>query len=154
MDPKTDPVIPFRYDAATLEAKYENKKALRKRLNLKDAVKPIVCSVGRLDAQKGIHLLQHALTYALSHGAQFVLLGSGLTPQLTANLKHSGIATPITATVTLSSRITRTVAFVLCRRRHDCGASIFEPCGLTQMMRSIWNRSGRSFGGWFGKHGI
>ena len=33
---------------------------------------PIVAYVGRLDQQKGMHLVHHALFYALASGAQFV----------------------------------------------------------------------------------
>jgi len=43
---------------------------------LRGAYKPIVCYVGRLDRQKGVHLVHDAVFYVLAHGAQFVLLGS------------------------------------------------------------------------------
>ena len=38
--------------------------------------KPIIAYVGRLDTQKGVHLIRHALFWALENGAQFVLLGT------------------------------------------------------------------------------
>ena len=94
-----------------------------------------MCSVGRLDAQKGIHLLQHSLTYCLAHDAQFVLLGSGVDTTINHEFE------------TLKRRYAN---------NHDChleltyneelshlfyaGAdmivvpSLFEPCGLTQMI--------------------
>ncbi len=76
-NPETDPMIPSHYSAGNLEQKYANKKALRHRLMLQESFKPILAYIGRLDTPKGVHLIRHALFYALEHGAQFVLLGSG-----------------------------------------------------------------------------
>ena len=50
----------------SLDLKYDNKRALRERLWLRDGFKPIVAYVGRLDSQKGVHLVRHALFYALA----------------------------------------------------------------------------------------
>ena len=47
------------------------------RMLLRDGRRPILAYVGRLDTQKGLHLIRHALFYALEQDAQFVLLGSG-----------------------------------------------------------------------------
>ena len=74
-NPETDPFIPARYSADSVDRKYENKEKLRDRLWLRKAWSPIVAYVGRLDEQKGMHLVHHALFYALAHGAQFVLVG-------------------------------------------------------------------------------
>ena len=38
--------------------------------------KPIVAFIGRLDAQKGLDLVRHAIFYSLNNRAQFVLLGN------------------------------------------------------------------------------
>jgi starch synthase len=70
-----DPHIPHRYDAASIERKYANKEALRGRFLLRQDYKPLIAYVGRLDSQKGVHLIRHALFYAIRNGAQFVLLG-------------------------------------------------------------------------------
>lgn len=64
-----------RYDINRIEQKYANKEALRARFWLRKDFKPIIAYVGRLDAQKGIHLIRHALFCALRNGAQCVLLG-------------------------------------------------------------------------------
>ena len=77
MNPEIDPLIPARYSAESLDRKYENKERLRERFWLRKAWSPIVAYVGRLDEQKGMHLVHHALFYALASGAQFVLLGDG-----------------------------------------------------------------------------
>jgi starch synthase len=134
-NPKTDPVIPFRYDISSIDTKYDNKKALRKRLNLNEGLKPIVCSVGRLDSQKGIPLLHHALTYSLSHGAQFILLGSGVDPKINKEfetLKHRYVNNrdchlELTYNEELSHLFYAGADMLVV-------PSLFEPCGLTQMI--------------------
>ena len=55
---------------------------------LRDEYKPIVAYVGRLDSQKGVHLIHHAIFYALAQGAQFVLLGSSPDPAISGHFWH------------------------------------------------------------------
>src|SRR5262249_15100790 len=74
-NPEIDRFIPSHYTTYTVDQKYENKRALRDRFWLRHEFKPIVAYVGRLDQQKGVHLIHHAIFYALAQGAQFVLLG-------------------------------------------------------------------------------
>ena len=76
-NPEVDTHIPHQYSPQVMEGKFANKKALRERLFLQDKFKPIVAVVSRLDPQKGVHLISHAIFYALANRAQFVLLGSG-----------------------------------------------------------------------------
>jgi len=76
-NPEVDHLIPSRYSVHEIERKYENKRALRHRFLLRDTWTPIVAYVGRLDAQKGMHLVHHALFHTLARGGQFVLLGDG-----------------------------------------------------------------------------
>lgn len=76
-NPEIDPFLPARYSAGQMEGKYEAKRRLRECFWLRHSWSPIVAYVGRLDEQKGMHLVHHALFYALSRGAQFVLLGDG-----------------------------------------------------------------------------
>lgn len=75
-DPETDPLIPHHYSKSDIAGKAENKRELRDRLLMRQSDKPLVCYIGRLDQQKGVHLVQHAIYYALNQRAQFVLLGS------------------------------------------------------------------------------
>jgi len=74
-NPETDPLIPVRYPAGDLDAKAGAKQALRDRFWLRQAASPLVAYVGRLDEQKGMHLVNHALFYTLGRGGQFVLMG-------------------------------------------------------------------------------
>ena len=76
-NPETDPHIPQHFGATTLDRKAANTAALRERMLLRDGRRPILAYVGRLDTQKGLHLIRHALFFALEQDAQFVLLGSG-----------------------------------------------------------------------------
>ena len=76
-NPEDDIYLPISYSADDFDGKLLAKKALRDRLMLADdETKPIVAFIGRLDEQKGVHLVSHAIHYALDRGAQFVLLGS------------------------------------------------------------------------------
>jgi len=134
-NPQADWHIPHDYDAEHLEGKFQNKQALRERLLLREGLKPIVAYVGRLDTQKGVHLIKHALYYTLQRGAQFVLLGS--SPELGINdefwhLKHELNDNP---DCHLEIGFNEELAHLI-----YAGAdlvvvpSMFEPCGLTQMI--------------------
>jgi len=74
-NPETDPLIPVRYSARDPDAKAGAKQALRDRFWLRQAAGPLVAYVGRLDEQKGMHLVNRALFYTLGRGGQFVLMG-------------------------------------------------------------------------------
>ena len=74
-NPETDPLLPAHYSASSLEGKRANTGALRDRFWLRQAPSPVVAYVGRLDEQKGMHLVHHALFYALARGGQFLLIG-------------------------------------------------------------------------------
>jgi starch synthase len=74
-NPETDPFLPVHYSATTIERKLRAKKALRDRFWLRHTSGPLVAYVGRLDDQKGMHLVHHALFYTLARGGQFVLIG-------------------------------------------------------------------------------
>jgi starch synthase len=74
-NPETDPFLPARYTVWDIDRKYRNKEALRDRFWLRKTWSPVVAYVGRLDEQKGMHLVHHALFFTLARGGQFVLLG-------------------------------------------------------------------------------
>jgi len=76
-NPETDPQLPVHYSLDTVARKYGNKEALRDRFWLRQNRGPLVAYVGRLDEQKGMHLVHHALFHTLSRGGQFVLMGDG-----------------------------------------------------------------------------
>lgn len=134
-NPEVDPLISANYSVATLERKYDNKRALRARLLIADNEKPIVAFVGRLDPQKGIELIRHALFYTLAQGGQFILLGSSPDGSINAyfwGLKHQFNDNP---DVHLEIGYNEELAHLI-----YAGADItvvpsrFEPCGLIQLI--------------------
>jgi starch synthase len=74
-NPETDPFLAAHYSAGSMAGKYTNTHALRSRFRLRETSGPVVAYVGRLDEQKGMHLVHHALFYTLAHSGQFVLIG-------------------------------------------------------------------------------
>jgi starch synthase len=134
-NPELDPHIPRRYGVNTPDQKYENKRALRQRFWLQDVFKPIVCYVGRLDNQKGVPLITHAIHYCLHHGCQFVLLGTSPDPRVAQhfwNLKRQYNDNPdchleLSFNEELSHLIYAGSEMIIV-------PSLFEPCGLTQMI--------------------
>ncbi|MBF0421537.1 MAG: glycosyltransferase, partial [Magnetococcales bacterium] len=112
-----------------------NKSALRHRLMLEQCDRPIVAYIGRLDTQKGVHLIRHALFTAVHNGAQFVLLGT--SPEYGINehfwhLKHYLNDNPhCHLEIGFNEELSRLIyagsdLFVV--------PSLFEPCGLTQLI--------------------
>ncbi len=139
-NPKTDKNIFFRYSPKDrvekiMKIKAKNKKALRKELGLEIEDKPLICSVGRLVYQKGPELIEHAINSSVKHDAQFVLLGSTHIEELQkkfSNLeskykKHKDISINFTYDEKLAHQIYASSDFIII-------PSLFEPCGLTQMI--------------------
>jgi starch synthase len=134
-NPEIDRYIPYRYGIDNVEAKYGNKEALRDRLWLRREYKPIISYVGRLDHQKGVDLIRHGLFYALGNGSQFVLLGSSPDPGINNyfwHLKHQLNDNPdchieLTFNEELSHLVYAGSDMIIV-------PSLFEPCGLTQMI--------------------
>jgi starch synthase len=134
-NPEIDPFIARRYQIDSLDAKYENKRALRERFWLREGFKPIVAYVGRLDRQKGVHLVRHALFYSLSNQAQFVLLGPSPEPSINAYFWHLKGYLNDNQDCHLELRFDAELAHLV-----YAGADLlvvpsnFEPCGLVQMI--------------------
>jgi starch synthase len=134
-NPEIDSHIPRRYGPGSPDNKYQNKTALRQRFWLRDAYKPIVCYVGRLDHQKGVPLITHAIHYCLRNGCQFVLLGTSPDGRIGHHfwgLKQQYNDNPdchieLGFNEELSHLIYAGSDLILV-------PSLFEPCGLTQMI--------------------
>lgn len=133
-NPEIDPLIAQSYSATAIEGKYVNKHALRRRLWLADSFKPIVAYVGRLDEQKGVDLIEHAIGYALATGAQFVLLGSSTKPAINRrfrDLKHHLNDNPdCHLELDYSAELAH---LVYAGADLAVMPSLFEPCGLAQL---------------------
>lgn len=134
-NPEIDHHIASRYSIDRLQDKYANKEALRDRLWLRRGFKPLVSFVGRLDPQKGVDLILHAIPYCVAHNCQFVLLGSSLHGHINTafwNLKrrlndHPDCHLEIGYNEELAHLIYAGSDMILV-------PSGYEPCGLTQII--------------------
>ena len=134
-NPEIDPLIPHHYTAATLDHKYGNKKALRDRLLMREAFKPIIAYVGRLDVQKGVHLIRHGLFYALQNSAQFILLGS--SPEASINNDFQQLKNELNDNEDCHLEIgfnEELAHLIYAGADMIIMPSMYEPCGLTQLI--------------------
>ena len=134
-NPGADPYIDCQYSAETVDGKYANKEALRNRLLLRRDYKPVIAYIGRLDYQKGVHLIRHALFYSIWNNAQFVLLGSSSETGINSyfwHLKHFLNDNP---DCHLEIGFNEELAHLIYAGADMIVApSMFEPCGLIQMI--------------------
>jgi len=135
-NPDKDRYIPHHYNQETFDIKAENKKALKEKLLLRqDEDKPIIAYIGRLDGQKGVHLVHHAIYYALSRGAQFVLLGSATNQEINNWFWHEKNHLNNNPDCHLEIGFNEELAHLI-----YAGADMmvipsnYEPCGLTQII--------------------
>lgn len=134
-NPEIDPFLPARYSALAVDGKYEAKGILRERFSLRHTWSPIIAYLGRLDEQKGMHLVHHALFYALGRGAQFVLLGDGLHNGINGHFWHLKRYLNDNPDCHLQIGYNEELAHLI-----YAGAdmvvvpSMFEPCGLAPMV--------------------
>ena len=134
-NPEIDPFVARRYTIDSLDLKYDNKRALRERFLLRDGFKPIVAYVGRIDSQKGVDLVRHAIFYSLRNGAQFVLLGPCTEPSINGDFWHLKHFLNDNPDSHLELRFDPELAHLV-----YAGADMlvvpskYEPCGLVQMI--------------------
>ena len=134
-NPEIDSQIPHHYTQTDMKGKALNKKALRDRLLLQEGDKPIVSFIGRLDQQKGVHLVHHSIYYSLFKNAQFVLLGSateqGINDHFWAEKLHLNDNPNAHLEIAFDAELAHMIY---------AGSDIivvpsnYEPCGLTQMI--------------------
>ena len=135
-DPDTDQFLPMNYSADNHE---DGKRAARETLQARFGLtwgsdQPMVAVVSRLTAQKGLDLIKHAIEHSVKRGAQFVLLGSAPDPRVQADFNGlaGSVGGPNAAFCfafdePLSHVVYAAADFILV-------PSMFEPCGLTQMI--------------------
>jgi starch synthase len=134
-NPATDSHLVAPFTADSLPNKALSKAALRQRLGLQDASKPIVSVISRLDRQKGVALLQHAIYYALENECQVALLGSAPDPavdRLFRGIKDEMEGSPdcqleLAYDEDLAHQMYAGSDMIVI-------PSVYEPCGLTQMI--------------------
>jgi len=137
-NPALDATLPANF--APGNKMTENKKLCKKYLQIGlgldvDETKPLIVCISRLVPQKGIHLIERAVTQSENNGNQFVLLGSGhsdggfkrMANEEFSQANSTNVRLMITYSDALSRLMYAAADFVLV-------PSMFEPCGLTQMI--------------------
>ncbi len=133
-NPATDAALAQTFDAASLPMRRVNKAALQRELGLPTRSEvPLLGTVTRLDALKGLDILIPALERLLAEGeGQFVILGTG-QPDYEAQLRALQERFPqqVRALIKFDERMARRIyggvdLFLMPSR--------FEPCGLGQMI--------------------
>jgi len=131
-DPLTDPHLAENYGPLTLDRKYTNKIALKRRVGLAGANdKPLLGMVSRLTQQKGVDLLVGATPALMAAGAQVIVVGVG-ERDLVAALRALPVRYPGDFVVVnefdeaLAHQVEAGCDMFLMPSR-------FEPCGMNQM---------------------
>ncbi|MBE9009020.1 glycogen synthase GlgA [Pseudanabaenaceae cyanobacterium LEGE 13415] len=134
-NPENDRYLPYDYSADSFEQKHYNTKALRERLLLREENKPIVCFIGRLDDQKGVHLVHHAMYYTLERGGQFVLLGSATESSIDKWFRHEKEFLNSNPDCHIELGFNEELSHLIYAGSDMIVVpSNFEPCGLTQVI--------------------
>ncbi|MFM2429975.1 MAG: glycogen synthase GlgA [Cyanobacteriota bacterium] len=135
-NPETDRYLPAPYSATDIGGKAQAQKALRDRLGLEDnSERPIVAFIGRLDDQKGVHLVHHAIYYTLHRGGQFVLLGSATEPGIDAYFRHEKQHLSTNPNCHIELGFNEELSHLIYAAADMIVVpSNYEPCGLTQVI--------------------
>ncbi len=134
-NPEIDKYIPGNYGIYTVEGKYKNKEALRNKFMIRQDFKPIISAIGRLDAQKGVHLIRHAILYALNNGCQFILLGTSPDLEISEYFWHLKYYLDQNPNCHIEIGFNEELAHLIYAGSDMIIVpSLFEPCGLTQLI--------------------
>ncbi|XP_015082242.1 uncharacterized protein LOC107025949 [Solanum pennellii] len=137
-NPATDIYLPAKFDAGKTEGKRICKKFVQRGLGLPISVadqKPLVVCITRLVAQKGLHLITHAIKHVEELGGQMVVLGRASDDRVEREFeglaelhnKGSNIRILLMYSEELSHMLYAAADMVLV-------PSMYEPCGLAQMI--------------------
>ncbi|MFZ4099739.1 MAG: glycogen synthase [Chlamydiia bacterium] len=138
-NPATDPLLPIHYSeeepGEIRAARHGMKRALQGRLGLEPSDRPLFMTVCRLVPQKGVELIRHAIQRVIQKGGQFVLQGSSPIPaiqaQFHADKLHRHSCRQIHYHLIPDEGLTH---WMFAGSDFTLIPSIFEPCGLTQMI--------------------
>lgn len=141
-NPQTDSSLPYRYSikdivnhTPLIENKRKAKQSLLKMFSLSESDKPLIGCVTRLVAQKGPDLIQQAIYWSLEHNVPFVLLGSTSEPDIWEQFLQIKKETDKSPTVHIELTHNEKLShLVFAASDILLVPSIFEPCGLTQMI--------------------
>lgn len=132
-NPATDPAIPQNFNQETIDLRQKNKEALLKEFSLPPTHGiPLLILVSRMDPQKGVDIALEGLRETINQPWQAILLGTGYS-QLERDCLRLEAEYPdrVRAAIRFDTKLSR---------RMYSGAdillmpSIYEPCGLSQMI--------------------
>jgi starch synthase len=140
-NPANDPMIAFSYPTnatyidTIVKSKEANKEALFKKLNMTPSKGPLIACISRLVKQKGPKFILHGIDYALKQNASFILLGSSIDEEFEKEFKeleskyknHPHFFVKLSFDEAFSHTLYAAADTIFM-------PSIFEPCGLTQMI--------------------
>jgi starch synthase len=136
-DPATDTSLAQKFDAEHLDDRRHNKRALQARAGLpvRDDV-PLIAMVSRLDWQKGLDIIGHALHLLMNNfsgDAQFVVLGSGSPKYIDMFRQLASYHTDKLAAF-LNVFDNNLAHLIYGGSDMFLMPSLFEPCGLGQLI--------------------
>lgn len=133
-NPETDPYIDYNYNVNNFrKEKIKNKRELQKQMGLEQNDKKFMIGlVSRLTDQKGLDLIQYVMDEICRDDVQFVILGTG-DEKYENMFRHYDwkYNDRVSANIYYSEELSHKVyaacdAFLM--------PSLFEPCGLSQLM--------------------
>jgi len=102
---------------------------------LMDCHRPIVSCIARLVPQKGIDIIEHALRFVIEHQGQFILLGTSPIPEIQDRFQAIKHFYTEHQHAHLILHHQEDLAHLIYAGSDMCIIpSLFEPCGLTQMI--------------------
>lgn len=134
-NPASDPFLMYSFDTTNYKVgKESNRSHLYHELKMERSTSPLVCVITRLVPQKGLDMIERALVYTLENHANFMLLGSSSDLHIQNHFqllakKHAGpnLHCHFTFDEKLAHMVYAASDMIVI-------PSIFEPCGLTQMI--------------------
>lgn len=128
------PFSPFESGSKILTSKKKNKEALQKKFHLEIGSKPLFCCISRLDHQKGPYLLAHIAKFIVERGGQYFVLGKPSTHEMHELFTKLKQTLPPTSFVFYDGFDEELSHLVYASSDAILIPSIFEPCGLTQLI--------------------
>jgi len=133
-NPKTDKELFENYDRKSLSGKAANKRGVQKLFQMQiDALIPMIVYNGRLTGQKGVDLIKGVIDTILEERIQMIVMGNGESRYENffehIESKYQGKFKVLRYSNNLAKKLYAAADLVLM-------PSLFEPCGLSQMIAS------------------
>ncbi len=131
-NPETDEIIPFDYSASDLKGKKKDRALLIREAGMTDDGEPVLALISRLTSQKGLDILTYGLEALLDKKVKLLIVGTG-DKEYEDSFKYFEWKYPEQVKfwnlfdADLAQRLYAGADMILV-------PSLFEPCGLTQMI--------------------